>query len=412
MLRKLNIFVLVFCCQYVNAQTFILEGSICDQDTGYIMLRYFRDATKQNESDTAIIKKGKFQFSGIVTGADFAQLYTNSDNQLRYKKYSTSLFIEPGNISITLKCEGRKKIVISGSKSQKEYESLKKYTSNETNKLSQLSLSYKVLDSLLKNGLINSKDAGDKRNELDKIANPTARTRSNKELKYVKNHQNSYVSLLILYTFVGRISNDSIDLMYTSLSNNIRGSTLDYSFISYYTRYRQAISDSYPFDILKLNEIAPSFSIYNSLKNNSIGGIDFKNKVVVLDFWGLFCFPCLKANPLLEEIRKKYEREGVRIVSINNDREEDMPELVSYIKKNKFSEWVHVNINPEVTQTNDLVLKGEFNNYYGLGVPRTIVIDKYGKVVYKNYGFSPEEFQKLENVVKNAIGAADNNETN
>ena len=62
MLRKLNIFVLVFCCQYVNAQTFILEGSICDQDTGYIMLRYFRDATKQNESDTAIIKKGKFQF--------------------------------------------------------------------------------------------------------------------------------------------------------------------------------------------------------------------------------------------------------------------------------------------------------------------------------------------------------------
>jgi hypothetical protein len=57
----------------------------------------------------------------------------------------------------------------------------------------------------------------------------------------------------------------------------------------------------------------------------------------------------------------------------------------------------------EVKSISNLIYKGDFNNYAGLGVPRTVVIDKNGKIAYKNYGYSIEEMQKLKLLIDKLV---------
>lgn len=401
--RNKTLLILLFLNQNVIAQSFTLNGSIDGKDTGYAILLYFRDAIKQRRADTVLIKEGKFQFTGDVTGAEFAELTTDPVYNSGNKKYNTAFFIEPGYINISFRDGEANKAVISGSKIQKEYDTLRKYTNQETLELQQLSASYTSIDSLLKNALIDPKTAEVKQKEVDKLYNPILRSKSNKELSYITKHPNSYVSLLMVYTFVGRLPNDSIDVMYSTLSDAIKGSTLDNRFLAYNARVRKAMADEYPFDKLRMNEKAPSFKIYNISTNDSLMVDDFKGKVVILEFWGLYCVPCLKGNPYFEELLKKHGGNSLKIVGININKEREVPELVSYIKKNKFSKWIHVSVDAGVKQQDNLILKGDFSNYVGLGVPRTIVIDKYGNVVYKNYGYSEGDRQKLESIIDIAI---------
>jgi hypothetical protein len=46
---------------------------------------------------------------------------------------------------------------------------------------------------------------------------------------------------------------------------------------------------------------------------------------------------------------------------------------------------------------------GDFSNYTGLGVPRTIVIDGKGTIIYKNIGYSEEDIKILMTVIEKAV---------
>lgn len=43
---------------------------------------------------------------------------------------------------------------------------------------------------------------------------------------------------------------------------------------------------------------------------------DAKGKVVLVDFWALWCGPCVKKFPALVEMHKTYEGKGLRVVSV------------------------------------------------------------------------------------------------
>lgn len=86
---------------------------------------------------------------------------------------------------------------------------------------------------------------------------------------------------------------------------------------------------------------------------------------------------------------------------------EDIPELVAYIQKNKFNEWYHATLNSMVKQNENLFMQADFSKYVGLGVPRTVVIDRKGNLIYKHADYSPEEMKRLEAVIDIAINQPD-----
>jgi thiol-disulfide isomerase/thioredoxin len=388
--------------QNINAQTFTLNGTITGKHKGHAVLRYFRDATKERQADTTLIKDGKFQFTGTVTGVDFALLSILPDSASGEKPYGHQLFIEPGVVNVDFNAGSRSKPVITGSKVDEEYKALEKSMSDVNKELKNMSAAVNAVDDQLKNGLIDPETATAKRKEVNKKYDPFVKLSFEKQVSYVKTHPNSYVSFYLLYYFVGRLSNDSVDLLYNSLSDKIKSSTFDYSFRNYYTRVRKAYADEYPFDKLVVNEKAPAFTIYSS-PTDSMSVNDFKGKVVILEFWGLYCFPCIKANPHLEDIRKKYGKDKLEIIAINKDQESDIPELKSYIDKNKLTEWIHVYSHEEVKPIKNLAYKGDFNSYIGLGVPRTVVIDKNGKLVHKHDDYTPEKMQHLRSLIDKLV---------
>ncbi len=63
---------------------------------------------------------------------------------------------------------------------------------------------------------------------------------------------------------------------------------------------------------------APPFALLD-LNGNKVSLSDYKNKVVILDFWATWCPPCIKEIPHFIELYKEYKNQGLVIVGISLD---------------------------------------------------------------------------------------------
>lgn len=82
----------------------------------------------------------------------------------------------------------------------------------------------------------------------------------------------------------------------------------------------------YPPDYWKLkrsaNQSAPAFTL-NSVENKEINLEDYKDKVVLLQFWKTDCGTSQKMIPTLRKLKEKFADKSFEIVSITLDKNED-----------------------------------------------------------------------------------------
>ena len=120
---------------------------------------------------------------------------------------------------------------------------------------------------------------------------------------------------------------------------------------------------------------------------------DFKGKVVVLDFWAVWCGPCQLTLPLLQSLEDKYGAEGVVVVGLHvDDRVPAVEEIKSYLEARK------------VTYTNLLSTYKVDEAYYVYAMPTTYVLDQNGVVVSQHIGFGPDTPEKLEEELRDLLG--------
>jgi thiol-disulfide isomerase/thioredoxin len=399
--KLLQLGVLLFLHHDISAQSFTLNGTIKGNDTGTVVLHY-RNESNKTCSETASIINGKFQFNGTVAGADFALLDTDTNYTKADNKYATVFFIEPGVINMSFDYGYIGNAKITGSKVQKENDLYNEYRNIDIKMIKEISSSVDSIRTLLKNNEITSENDEEKLKELQIRSAPVRQSLREKDIQYIRSNAKSYVSLKLLKFLVAQIPNDSIDVFYSKLSDEVKNSSLAYGFVEYYSNYKKAIGEEYPFDKLKINKPAPAFTLFNE-STDSFTLDFFKGTVVLLDFWELTCLPCLKANPLIEELLKQYGENEIKIISISGTAAQELETLKTYITKNNFLKWIHVSSSSDWKPFDKTVLNGKFQNYYGLGVPRSVVIDKTGKLAYKSWGYSPEEFKELASAIDKAV---------
>ncbi len=110
-------------------------------------------------------------------------------------------------------------------------------------------------------------------------------------------------------------------------------------------------------------------------------------KYVVLDFWGTWCYWCMKGIPDMKAYYDKY-RDKVEFVGINcGDTQQDFLKAV----KEKGLNWRHI-VNSE---------KDGFDALYRVeAFPTKVIIDPEGNIVETVEGEDPAFYKKLEKLLQ------------
>lgn len=128
-------------------------------------------------------------------------------------------------------------------------------------------------------------------------------------------------------------------------------------------------------------------AIFYTLDNQKVKLKDFKNKIVVVNFWFVGCPPCRLEIPLLNGLVTKYDTSRVVFLAVNV---QDSPEVIrSFLGKNTFqyAQFVY-------GQTLYYKIAPNENK-----VPLNAVIDANGNVIFLKAGFTPVIAQNLEAIV-------------
>ena len=127
-------------------------------------------------------------------------------------------------------------------------------------------------------------------------------------------------------------------------------------------------------------------------KGEAVKLADLKGKVVLLEFWGYWCGPCIGSMPVLIELHEKFAEKGLAIVGIHVDGDGEVDtakKLDDKIAGFKKEVWKGKDLPFPVALTSGRLdessgTRGGLAEKYGIrGYPSTILIDREGKVVGK-----------------------------
>ena len=125
------------------------------------------------------------------------------------------------------------------------------------------------------------------------------------------------------------------------------------------------------------------------LDGNPISLQDYRGKVVLLDFWGVWCGFCIDEMPNLKKVYATYKDQGFDIIGVSLDDEES--ELRNYLKENDI-QWRQI-------YSGERWVDDPLARQYKIrGVPEQWLIDRDGKLItHKARG------EKLERLVVEAL---------
>ena len=140
------------------------------------------------------------------------------------------------------------------------------------------------------------------------------------------------------------------------------------------------------------HEKLPEFSI-NEMSGNVIESQMLKGKVVILDFFGTWCKPCIGELKELDKIQKTFkENSDVIFFVINADIGNDTPEkFKAFIEKNNYNFRFAYDYNSQIY---------ELLKFQRLGLPVLLIIDKEQNIRIQHVGYNPAETNFSENMIE------------
>jgi len=118
---------------------------------------------------------------------------------------------------------------------------------------------------------------------------------------------------------------------------------------------------------------APAFTL-TSLDEGETALLDFKGKVILLNFWATWCAPCVEEMPAMERLWQRLKEKGFVIVALAGDR--GNPKAVR-----KFSKKHNITFPVLLDRTGDVR-----RAYEVTGLPTSYIIARDGKISGKVIG--------------------------
>jgi len=320
---------------------YAIIGKVTGQDIGIIDI----DHRQSGKIDSAFLDHGFFKFSGK---ADIPELCT-----IDFDGHSKTFFLENGKISMLIKKDSLRYALISGTKTQDEYNYFtNQFSKSVTDQLAKVDTAYDA--------------ANQKKNQRATDSLYKRYEALDLELKqlvvdFTKSHTASVVSAFEIYSnFSYNPRLGQIDSFYHLLDSPAR--------ISYFGK--QILISIEKVKLTAIGRPAPEFTC-NDTNGNPVTLSSFRGTYTLIDFWASWCGPCRLENPNIVKAYNQFKKKGFNIFGVSLD--ETKQEWLKAIKKDRLN-W---------TQVADL--KGWKSGpalLYGVkGIPMNYLLDKKGIIV-------------------------------
>ncbi len=117
----------------------------------------------------------------------------------------------------------------------------------------------------------------------------------------------------------------------------------------------------------------------------------YRGRVLLVNFWGTWCKPCLEELPAFDRLYRRYRAHGLTLLAVATD--EDPAPVRDFVQRKKLAAKV--------------VYKGEgeANRYGSDRFPFTFVVDSKGVIVASYRGYEPRCMGQLEADLRAALEA-------
>ncbi len=145
---------------------------------------------------------------------------------------------------------------------------------------------------------------------------------------------------------------------------------------------------------IKEGDAAPIFR-GTTLDNKEIDYARLKGKkVVVLDFWSIYCASCIEEMPRLIELHNEFRGKGLTVIGVNLDS-------FGSHRVIQFMNGMPTKITFPVLIDKSRQIATMFN---AMVLPTTLVIDGNGKVRFFHVGYKQGDEKQLRSVIIQALG--------
>ncbi|WP_448702917.1 TlpA family protein disulfide reductase [Mucilaginibacter sp. AW1-3] len=143
--------------------------------------------------------------------------------------------------------------------------------------------------------------------------------------------------------------------------------------------------------LTKVGGACPSFS-FETDKGKTVNIADYRGKIVLINFFATWCPPCREELPRVQkDIWEKY-KDNAKFALFVFGREEGWDKVLTFKQTNNYT---------------FLMLPDEGRKIFSLFatqyIPRTLLLDEKGNILFQSVGYDPKEFDGLLNLLKDRL---------
>ena len=158
----------------------------------------------------------------------------------------------------------------------------------------------------------------------------------------------------------------------------------NYTIIDYKERSKEEES------LLSNGTLIPKLKGTQYINKTEISLDDYKGKMILLDFWYMDCFPCIKAIPHLNDISTKYKDKGLVVIGANpfDNNEKNLKRIPNFLSKNPIDYPVM------------FIDKAKPKDFKIYAYPSFYLIGKNGEILHSEVGFSENATNKIDSLIQ------------
>jgi len=350
---------------------FTIQGTVThEQKPAKVFLRMRKGG--ENVIDSALVKDGKFTFSGNLeepTLASLMMVEQEAAKTVSMKRDMLAVYLDKGTITVTTQ-DSISKATVTGSPANDAYLALNNQLKEVNEKASTLQKEYRELYQAKDEEGMKKLEA--KFDELDNEQKAIMKD-------YLKKTPATPIGMYVISQVAGYdIVPSEIEPTFKKLSKEARNSPSGKEFAK---RLQSAKKTAVGQRALAFSQATP---------DGKMVSLDaFRGKYLLVDFWASWCGPCRQENPNVVKAYEKFKDRGFDILGVSLDDNKD--KWLKAVEADKLA-WTHVSD-----------LKGWKNaaaDLYGVrAIPQNVLIDPKGKIVAKNLRGDKLE-EKLEELMK------------